>query len=182
MRPSVWKPWQNMTHAHGRALAIFLLFVLIGVAVSLGLAIVKEPAVHKNEIKGERPVAPLTAQGKDLSADEKALLRTPQKGATEAEKAAHFAVVNRLARTAEFLDLSACFGNPLSFRVVEGATFTVKNNAAVAHTLQISPKYIYTIPAKGERKLVAKFGFGPGVYGYGCDDSPDARGILLVTK
>jgi len=171
-----------MIRTHKRALTVFLFFVLVGVAVSLGVAILKGPTGHTRESKGERSAVALTAPRRDLSADEKILLKTPPQSASETEKAAHFAVVNRLARTTEFLDLSTCFGNPLAFRVQEGAIFTIKNNDTVEHTLQISQKYLYTVAAKGERKLTANFGFGPGVYGYGCDNSPDARGILFVTK
>lgn len=173
-----------MIDRHKQAVIVFLLFVLVGIAVSLGVVLLKGLAGSKGV--GERESfaapAPSTAQQRELSADERALLKTPPQGATETEKAAHFAIVNRLARTAEFLDLSACYGSPLSFRVVEGAEFSVKNNDTVAHTLQISPEHIYTVPAKEEKKLTAQFGKGPGVYGYGCDNSPDARGILFVVQ
>ena len=120
-------------------------------------------------------------QSVPLTGEEKKLLKIPPQGAPETEKAAHFALLQRLARTTDFLDLSTCFGNPLAFRVQNGAAFVLKNNDSLPHTLQISPQHIYTVPARDEREIVAQFGFGPGVYGYGCDDSPDARGILFVT-
>lgn len=159
---------------HKKFIAGFFLLLLISIASVLGFLILKMP---KNSEQ-----SPPTKKQRELSEDEKTLLKTPQKDASEEKKSAHFAVVQRLAKRTEFLDLSACYGDPLAFRAHEGTKFSVKNNDAVSHTLQISPEHIYTIPAKGAREITAQFGFGPGVYGYGCDDSPEARGILFIVK
>jgi plastocyanin len=98
----------------------------------------------------------------------------------EREKKAHFELVAPLSIEADVLDISACLGDPLVLRVEGGTTFTVRNKDSKEHTIQISEKLQFTVSPGKTKEIKADFGFGRGVYGYGCDNSPSAAGIFFV--
>lgn len=162
-----------------------LLGILFGASAVLGFKLVelltardnsRKAAARQDAFAGEDRVFP-----REITEAEHAALRTPPEGASEEEKRQHFDAVVPLATRAQFLDITRCLGDPIVFEVFEGETFMVRNNDDADHTIQISRDTRFVIPAGGELGVNAEFGFGPGVYGYGCDNSAGAAGIFLVT-
>ena len=147
--------------------------VLTVLAIVLGYLIWLQPP----------PVTP-GAQEKEvlsISSEEERVLQTPGPDATEEERRTHFELALRLATRTDFLDISACkVVEPVVFKVVERETFTVRNDDDIEHVMIIDEEHIYPVPAKGTLELVADFGNNTGLYGYGCDDVPQAVGLILV--
>jgi hypothetical protein len=129
-----------------------------------------------------------TAQGpgqqlnmrEDLSPNEQLALQTPGPSASEEERANHFRLVQSIAKPAEFLDISDCKADPVVLKVKDQSKFTVRNTDNADRKFVLSQSKFIIIPALSDTELTADFGLGPGIYGFGCDNSFSPIGLLFV--
>ena len=158
--------------------AVFMLGGLVGLATVLGIKIYQGSSLFSSSqdvVKGVN-----IPYSRVLSDDEKKALLVPQNTASSAEKEAHFELASRLSVETDTLNISSCLGEPLVFTVVQGSKFTARNDDVVDHTIQLSEKLQFVVPAGKMIDIPVDFGFGAGVYGYGCDNSITAAGVFLV--
>lgn len=116
------------------------------------------------------------------SPSSKRILNPPGSNASEEEETRYYDLVAETAETAATLDLSGCRPKPTAMEVTWNQTFKVRNQDALPHILVINADYEYLIPARSQKEIVADFGKGPGVYGFGCDESEEAVGVILLTE
>jgi len=109
------------------------------------------------------------------------VLNPPSPDASPDEHARFFEEVQRLAREADFVDISDCTPNPQVLQVKYGSTITFRNQDTAEHTITHNPQYQFVIPPGGTKEVAADFGRGPGLYGYGCESSSGAIGMILIT-
>lgn len=115
------------------------------------------------------------------AAEISAVLNFPGPNATAEERKKHSDLVNKLGDEAgfSFLNISGCKPVPVVYRVKLGSTFKVKNTDSVDHTIYTAKKV--TIKANSEQTLNSKeIGDNLGDYGYGCDNSSGAAGIIQI--
>ena len=110
------------------------------------------------------------------------ILTPPAAGASDTEKRAYSALVVGTAKMADALVLGpGCAPEPLVMSVALKGTFTVKNADTVEHVLVFDKEHRYPVPPGSTKSVVADFGPEAGIYGYGCDASKKAVGMLLIT-
>lgn len=161
----------------------YLMLLLAGLALFLGIAIYKTVASKAPRgIKLATPAstAPSGAANAVPGAAEKQQLLKIRQDSSQEEKQRHFDLVQKFAQDVAYLDITGCAPRPFIIRLKDGKEFGVKNADGAEREMGIDPQHIYTIPARSEKKIKADFGHGPGVYGYGCDKSQDAVGMLLI--
>ena len=118
-----------------------------------------------------------------FSSDEGNVFKFPGPSATKEQQRAHFDLARSLATRTDVLDISMCdvtTPNPVVFKLVEGETFTVRNNDDVEHTMAINEDHAYVVSAKGTLDVLADFGNGSGLYGYACDRESVVAGLLFI--
>ncbi len=168
---------------------IFTLFTgfLVITAIVLGWQIWQTTRTSKTPLTTVTTPAPsaspiVTASSSPTSADdEKQLLNTPSQTSSQADKNTYAQLVSKYVKAVDNFDIKNCSPQPLAAQVKDGMIFTAKNSDSSPHTLLLDSAHRYQIPAKGQLKITANFGHGPGIYGYGCDQSTGAVGIFLVT-
>jgi len=182
-------------------LLIILIVTFILIAVILSFAIYKQRSYETDDILFQRrflsdtspdsiadnsPKPTPTQSGDnldELSIEEleSLVLDPPEKYASNEEKERHFSIVQRIAKSAEYLDITKCnVASPVVFKVKDGEAFIVKNDSSVEHTISIHDNQIFSIAAHSTKSIQPDFKIGAGVYGYGCDSSPREVGMLLV--
>ncbi|MBI3420897.1 MAG: hypothetical protein HY006_02435 [Candidatus Sungbacteria bacterium] len=117
-----------------------------------------------------------------LIADEQAALNPPLNGSTPEASKRHAELVQRLAKDTAQLDITGCTAKPVVSRVRYKTKISVKNNDAVKHLIVFDPAHTFEIPPRAIHELPIDFQSGPGIYGYGCDNIPQAVGMFLVTN
>lgn len=126
----------------------------------------------------DNPMSPLTLE-------EYQVLKEWPKDGTEEQERQHTNLVKSIAQEAEYLDITNCSPNPLVFQVRYGESFIIKNSDTIEHRLRHSywKEDPIVVPANNERKVVTAdlIVEGSGIYGYGCDSSGEAQGILFIT-
>lgn len=90
-------------------------------------------------------------------------------------------VIERVVETNSVTIGSECVSNPPIAAIAMGESMTFKNEDKKAHTLQISPDIILTIPAHKSASIKIDFATGPGMYGYPCDEFKVLTGMLVVS-
>lgn len=158
-----------------------LISVLIVIALGLGFMIQQRFTPQEPENGGDQTSPLIPSQPQPLAGDERAVLKAPAPDAPPEEKQRYFALVNEMAKEAEFLDITDCMGSPVVFQIKEKAKFTVKNNDDVPRTVYVDKEHAYTVPAHGTKVIQADFGDGPQAYGYGCGTVKGLAGLFLVT-
>jgi hypothetical protein len=113
-------------------------------------------------------------------ADRQAVLQTPRNTSTKEERDAHFKIVQRLAVLSDTLDITGCSPDPLVTKHRLISDLQVTNRDDVPHELQVNPQHLYKVPAHGSISIPPDLGSGTGVYGYGCDNSLNAVGLLFI--
>lgn len=174
--------------------------VLVLLAVALGYAILRQrrpltapdtssatpapaPTAEPNAFAPGPAPLPATAPLAAKSPEERAVLNIPGPNASEAERARHFELAQRLARESAELKLVNCVPDPAVFKVANGANFTARNAGAKDATVAINTENVYAIPAGGTKILKAGFGKGAGLFGYGCNSaSGGGPGLILVVQ
>ena len=119
-------------------------------------------------------------QSSDTGANVMDVLKTPGPNASTAERQKHFELALSAAQAATTLQITSCKSNPTVLRTKNGSTFKVKNNDAVEHVLLFDKDHIYKLGANSTTSIKADFGRGAGLYGYGCDKSSEAAGLIFV--
>ena len=114
-----------------------------------------------------------------LTALEIQAISPPLEGSYE-EREEHLELAIKLARETASLDIKDCFGDPVVFKAKLGQEFTIKNLDSEDHIIAFNREHIFHIPALSEASIIAEFGFGSGVYGFSCDESLNATGMVLV--
>jgi hypothetical protein len=161
---------------------IFATFLaaLILVAIGLGVGIYlkkhpKAPALNANAGQNQPANNSGAASGTDSN-----ILHVPPPGASQDAIQKHFQLAASQAQKTPFVDITGCKASPVVFETKQMASFGVKNNDATDHVLGFDLKHTFTIPAKGQKAIVANFDHGPGLYGYGCDSQPGVVGFFLI--
>ena len=135
------------------------------------------------EATTDRAAVPIPSEDPTLTADERAVLNPPASGSPEGDFQAHFALAQRTATEANMLTMSAgCRMNPVILKAQNETTVLVQNQDTVAHTIVFNGTLTYPVPAGGEVSLPIGFEKGVGLYGYACDASASAAGMILVTE
>lgn len=132
----------------------------------------------------EKPLVnstPATSSNQTMSAEEKVLV-TPPQTATEQEKKDYEQLVISLAKDAPIVDIANCIADPVVWRIKDKQAFTMKNSGDKEHRIIFYNQEAVVIPPKKEQEVEVNFQYGYGVYAYGCDNSPNPVGILLVTE
>jgi len=158
---------------------LVLIAVLLGIAIiyqKLGLADGEE---SRSRLGTESPDQEL--EKRTLTEEERTALDFPDQESTESERQQHFALAESLAVRTGTLNLSGCHPDPLVLQIEIGETLIVQNSDAYEHLLFIDPDRVFAVPGGGEIAVIADFGKGSGLYGYGCDPVPEPVGILLIT-
>lgn len=115
-----------------------------------------------------------------LTPDEKAALAPPAQNASQDQQKQFFDLVSKTAKTSDALDISQCKPNPVVMKVKYGGTFPAKNTDSVPHRIVFDKDHVYTIPANGQTAVEVNFGKAAGIYGYGCDSTNYAVGMLFT--
>lgn len=165
--------------------AHYLIPLLLGVAIFLGITIYREivakrppPLSIKSPPQSGSALGP-TSSSASTDEEIQQLLGIRQDSSDE-EKKRHFDLVQKLARDAEYLNITNCAPQPIVIRVKDGSHLIVKNSDDEMLEIGIDPQHLYGIPAQGEKKIKIAFGNGPGIYGYGCNKSSGAVGMFYV--
>ncbi len=123
-----------------------------------------------------------TATGSALSADEQAVLKPPASTATPEARAAHFAVVQKIAVDTTTLAIgAACKVSPVVLKTKMGTQLTFKNTDSAPHTITFSAKLSFPVPANQSITVPATFGKIVGIYGYNCDQK-GLSGMVWVNQ
>ncbi|MDP3778758.1 MAG: hypothetical protein Q8R30_01760 [bacterium] len=165
----------------GNQLITIVLIVLVLIALVLGYFIYVQLSplgVAQKDYSTESGSSP----NQNLTADEQAVLNPPAKGSTEDAFKQHAELVQRLAKDADYLDITGCAANPVVFRVKDKTKIAVKNSDQGKHSLIFDSAHIYEIPPHATTQIAIDFSHGSGIYGYGCDGVPHAVGMFLVTN
>jgi len=118
-----------------------------------------------------------------ITEDEWTALAHPTQDASVEEKQSHFELVQKIAKEALILDITGCkAANPVVLKVKLDTPITVKNQDSIEHAIVFNTDNIFSIPANTTVDIKPDFQFGLGTYGYGCDQTPHAIGIFLVTQ
>lgn len=108
------------------------------------------------------------------------VLVTPLRTDSDDRKKQYEELVRSKAEDADIIQIKDCKPEPLVTKVADKAPVTIRNNSTKDHIFTSYDGKESTLPAGKETKLDLTFGFGPGVYAYGCDKSAGPVGILLV--
>lgn len=152
-----------------------LVYAIIGLAI---LAIILGGFILKNKIgttNGETEFAVETTPPE--------LLNPPPQNAPETEKQRHYALAVNSARDTKELIIENCFGNPAVARIKMGESLALVNKDETDHVLVLDSEHVFPASAKKIDKIEINeknFRFGPGLYGYGCDQNQGTRGFILV--
>lgn len=168
---------------------LLIVGVLITIAVILGYLIfstkfqklslpVKE-STNEGTGSGQQLIG--RSDYESLTTDQKAVLAPPTGGSPE-EIQKHLDLVSRLAVEAEFLDVAKCQAMPIVTRVKQGSEISIRNQDTVPHTVVFDEDHMYLIEPNQTKPIVADFGRGIGVYGFGCDKLAGAVGMISVVE
>lgn len=159
---------------------ILLVFLII-TAMGLSFAIYQEVTTTSPETVSmdEQPTpAPQNATNNQ----EGNILNVPPPDAPDEEKRRHFDQVAQQAERSEVLIINNCKPDPLVLETSVDKPITVRNTDSEGHLIIFNTDNTYRIPAESEEQIVISFENGPGLYGYGCDDSRGGVGFFLVTE
>jgi|AP45_3_1055517.scaffolds.fasta_scaffold34775_3 hypothetical protein len=143
------------------------------------------PAPEAQEYEGEEsPLINLLPSAEELGImeEERVALAHPAKDAPAEEKQRHLELVQKVAKEAQYLDITKCtIATPVVLKVKYKEEIFVKNSDNVPHTIVFDAENTISIPANSTTNITPGFEHGPGTYGYGCDQTPHAAGLFLVT-
>lgn len=157
-----------------------LLAVLI-----LGAAVMGYLLYQKMGLKINQPPVVGLGKGTEPTSEERAVLNYPGADVSEAEWTNFLVLVAKLAVETNTITIGAdCSVSPVVTKtpLVAGKKFTLRNTDSVPHTISFNNPPNYTVPAGGTAQLPVDFGGIPGIYGYGCDNSPTPVGLIQVLQ
>ena len=111
-------------------------------------------------------------------------LKTPGANATAEEQQKFFDHTVSVAETSTSVHLSlACATTPKVVKIfVKDGGLTFINDDTSPHTVVFDAKNAVTIEPKAQAKVSDVFKRGGGIYGYGCDSSSSAVGIVYMVE
>lgn len=105
----------------------------------------------------------------------------PARDASEADRKKYRELILSMTQETNIIVLDKNCTPSIAIAGVErGKSLILKNTDATDRILVVNDTHKYTIPANGQKIITADFGKGKGIYDYACDDSPRARGLILV--
>ena len=112
------------------------------------------------------------------------VLDFPNVNTTEEDRSAHYDLAVSQSVAADELNITNCEPSPLVLEVVDGSEFGIKNDGNQDITIRFDIDVFFTIPAGDTLTAEANFGFGEGLYGYGCEGVPNEGGVsgLVLVK
>ncbi len=122
--------------------------------------------------------------GEEWTQEERWLIEQfPQHETENKDRMTHTALVVALAQHTDAIIISAqCAIWPAVHHVYSGTQVSFKNVDNVAHTIAINEDYTFAIPAHSTHNVLPPQNpVGDGIFGYGCDESGRASGILYVS-
>ena len=108
------------------------------------------------------------------------IVNPPGPNATDEEKDRFFQLVAKVATPANFLEVSSCLPSPIAFLTEYKQPMSFMNNDSVEHSIIINKDHVYTVLPNSSKTVIAEFGFGPGFYGYACDDPNKTAGMIFI--
>jgi hypothetical protein len=162
-----------MAHAKEKKQTLSLL-VIAGILILLALFLSWRIYVVKNPDGVNRAVV------KEISIDRADVLKTPTASSTPQERAAFAELVRKSAVTTETLDITSCRINPIAISAQLGSKITLKNTDTFPHAISFGAPVVYEVGPRSSRVMTFDFKKDAGIYAYGCDNSRDAAGIILL--
>ena len=166
--------------------------ILVGCAVLLALLILVQkfgmPSLSQKSSSPQTPtptnsVPPRSTVDRSKMSESEQILTPPAPNASPEEGRAYFNLVQGRAEATDALAVGAkCVTSPLVMKLQLKKSFVIKNTDTADHTISFNKEHIYTIPAGKTTNVVADFGHDAGIYGYGCDSTPGAAGMVLVAQ
>lgn len=188
----------RISSATGSMLVHALLVVLFLTAVVLGY-LVYEKFVNGRSVAdvveryaAARPVSDgESREGVDVAPDvsayadmdlEQLVASMPNTGSASVATLERYGTeVNNRAVTAKTIYIGAlCVAEPAIVAVTLGDTVEFSNADSMSHTLHLTPELVAEAPAGGTVSVVMEPATGAGMYGYVCDTTGRAAGIIVV--
>lgn len=112
---------------------------------------------------------------------EKLMLKSAHRNPSPAEFSALYQYVLKIAYPTPYIEIGKCSPYPLAVRVVVNTNLTFVNSDSIPHSIVFTPKrQIILQPKEKKTVLVDFYRYSPVPYGYTCDDSIEAVGILFA--
>lgn len=103
--------------------------------------------------------------------------------ATEEEMQAHFAAIEEAAVATDTIHVGeACAISPRVSRVKLDEALVIINHDTDDHRIVFNEQLQIAVPAERKITVQPEFDQGAGIYGFGCDRSQSAVGMMLVTE
>ncbi len=99
---------------------------------------------------------------------------------TQDQRKALVTAIVKEAKETNVIDISACKPFPETAQFKQTAAVTFKNQDSMSHEIVFTPQHKFTVPGKGEYKIVFDFFQYPGVRHYTCDSK--SVGTVLIIK
>lgn len=156
-----------------------IILVLLLVTIILSYSIYTETVSPGVGILSPSPIDVTDDYPSRLSFEELAVINPPITGSFK-EREDHLELADKLARETASLDIVECFGEPIVFKTKLGQEITIRNLDNEDHIIAFNKNNVHILPANGRINITADFGFGSGIYGYNCDSSEKATGMVFV--
>lgn len=165
-----------------------IIVILIVIALGLGGAIYRKnnPSLEDPNYETNKNSSLATNSNlsdENLTEEERILLYHHPKDATEEQRLAFAEFVNQKATEGDTIVVKDCTAKPIVLKTSYNSTFTVDNQGTTDINFGVSDERTL-VKAGSKAKIKANYRNGPGIYGYGCDDTTLRRsiGVLLLTK
>ena len=124
-----------------------------------------------------------TPTNRPLSEDERAVLNYPSPNVTPEAWTKYLGLVQKIAVETDTLTIGkGCSVSPIVLKTKLGKKVTLKNTDGVSHSIGLSPKRFFEIPANATFDMPVDFDGKASIYAYGCDKSPTVSGMLWVVE
>lgn len=119
----------------------------------------------------------------DLTADEERVLMPPGESASAEEQEAYAALLWGLAKETTNVSIGAsCKATPVVVNVPEGATLSVRNTDAIAHTLVFDAEHSLAVAPGETEEIDLSFWSAGRLHPYLCDGGSNSVGIVIVSE
>jgi|GEM_PF-3562807 len=157
------------------------LLVVCAAILAVLILLQKYGKLHLPKLSTSSNATSTTSVDRRAMTTQQSILTPPVQGTPQSEQEAYFNLIQNNAKSTESLSLSKnCTPTPLVSKLKLNKVFTIKNTDSVDHTIIFNTEHMFTIAAGGSKQINANFGHNDGIYGYGCDSSSGAVGMVLV--
>lgn len=157
---------------------LILLVLLLGYFVYQKLAnsSIDSPSSQVNQIED--------TMNNSGDADLRVALNPPPRGATEDEFRTYFQAVQRVTVDTDSVDIVAgCSISPSVVRLSPTSHMTFNNTDIVDHTISFDKDFSFVVSAGHSTTTIVNLtDVTEGLFGFGCDQSPTASGMVWVTS